>query len=69
MSNIRIMLKLGKIGIELYSIGSILKKIPIIIIFSLIALVGIANIMSTISLMINEKQLQVGLLISQGLQK
>ena len=44
------------------------QKIPIIIIFSLIALVGIANIMSTISLMINEKQLQVGLLISQGLQ-
>ena len=44
------------------------QKIPIIIIFSLIALVGIANIMATISLMINEKQLQVGLLISQGLQ-
>ena len=43
------------------------QKIPIIIIFSLIALVGIANIMATISLMINEKQLQVGLLISQGL--
>ena len=43
------------------------QKIPIIIIFSLIALVGIANIMATISLMINEKQLQVGILISQGL--
>lgn len=44
------------------------QKIPIIIIFSLIALVGITNIMATISLMINEKQLQVGLLSSQGLQ-
>lgn len=42
------------------------QKIPIIIIFSLIALVGIANIMATISLIINEKQLQVGVLIAQG---
>ena len=44
------------------------QKIPIIIIFSLIALVGITNIMATISLMISEKRLQIGLLTSQGLQ-
>ena len=45
------------------------QKIPIIIIFGLIALVGVINILATISLMINEKSAEIAILSAQGFQK
>jgi len=45
------------------------QKIPIIIIFGLIALVGVINILATISLMINEKSTEIAILSAQGFQK
>ena len=45
------------------------QTLPIIIIFSLITLVGITNIMATVSLLVNERSKEVGILLSQGFQK
>ena len=45
------------------------QRLPIIIIFGLIALVGIVNILSTISMIINEKSRQIGILMAQGMRK
>ena len=46
-----------------------IQRLPIIIIFGLIALVGIVNILSTISMIINEKSGQIGILMAQGMRK
>ncbi len=45
------------------------QTLPIIIIFSLITLVGITNIMATVSLLVNERSKEIGILLSQGFQK
>ena len=45
------------------------QTLPIVIIFSLITLVGITNIMATVSLLVNERSKEVGILLSQGFQK
>ncbi|OUW79937.1 MAG: hypothetical protein CBD77_01265 [bacterium TMED217] len=45
-----------------------IQRLPIIIIFGLIALVAITNIMATISMIIKEKNSQIGILISQGMK-
>ena len=45
------------------------QTLPIIIIFSLIALVGITNVIATISLMVNERTKEIGILLAQGFQK
>ena len=45
------------------------QKLPIIIIFGLIALVGIINILATISLMINEKGTEIAIMSAQGFKK
>ena len=43
------------------------QRIPIVIIFSLIALVAITNIMAAVSMIIREKNSQIGVLISLGM--
>ena len=45
------------------------QTLPIIIIFSLITLVGITNVMATVSLLVNERSKEIGILLSQGFQK
>ena len=45
------------------------QTLPIVIIFSLITLVGITNVMATVSLLINERGKEIGILLSQGFQK
>ena len=45
------------------------QTLPIVIIFSLITLVGITNIMATVSLLVNERSKEIGILLSQGFQK
>ena len=45
------------------------QTLPIVIIFSLITLVGITNVMATVSLLVNERSKEIGILLSQGLQK
>ena len=45
-----------------------IQRLPIIIIFGLIALVAITNIMATISMIIREKNSQIGILMSQGMK-
>ena len=45
------------------------QTLPIVIIFSLITLVGVTNIMATVSLLVNERSKEVGILLSQGFQK
>ena len=45
------------------------QTLPIVIIFSLITLVGITNVMATISLLVNERSKEIGVLLSQGFQK
>lgn len=45
------------------------QTLPIVIIFSLITLVGITNVMATVSLLVNERSKEIGILISQGFQK
>ena len=45
------------------------QKLPIIIIFGLIALVGIINILATISLMINEKSTEIAIMSALGFKK
>jgi len=45
-----------------------IQRLPIIIIFGLIALVAITNIMATISMIIKEKNSQIGILMSQGMK-
>ena len=45
------------------------QKLPIIIIFSLIALVGIINVLATISLMISEKSTEIAIMSAQGFKK
>ena len=44
------------------------QRLPIIIIFGLIALVAITNIMATISMIIREKNSQIGILMAQGMK-
>ena len=45
-----------------------IQRLPIIIIFGLIALVAITNIMATISMIIREKNSQIGILMAQGMR-
>ena len=45
------------------------QTLPIIIIFSLITLVGITNVMATVSLLVNERSKEIGILLAQGFQK
>ncbi len=45
-----------------------IQRLPIIIIFGLIALVAITNIMATISMIIREKNSQIGILMAQGMK-
>ena len=45
------------------------QTLPIMIIFSLITLVGITNVMATVSLLVNERSKEIGVLLSQGFQK
>ena len=45
------------------------QTLPIVIIFSLITLVGITNVMATVSLLVNERGKEIGILLSQGFQK
>ena len=45
------------------------QTLPILIIFSLITLVGITNVMATVSLLVNERSKEIGVLLSQGFQK
>ena len=45
------------------------QTLPILIIFSLITLVSITNVMATISLLINERSKEIGILAAQGFQK
>ena len=45
------------------------QTLPIVIIFSLITLVGITNVMATVSLLVNERSREIGVLLSQGFQK
>ena len=44
------------------------QRFPIVIIFSLIALVAITNIMAAVSMIIREKNSQIGVLISLGME-
>ena len=45
-----------------------IQRFPIVIIFSLIALVAITNIMAAVSMIIREKNSQIGILISLGME-
>ena len=45
------------------------QTLPIVIIFSLITLVGITNVMATVSLLVSERSKEIGVLLSQGFQK
>ena len=45
------------------------QALPIVIIFSLITMVGITNVMATVSLLVNERSKEIGILLSQGFQK
>ena len=45
------------------------QTLPIVIIFSLITLVAITNVMATVSLLVNERSKEIGVLLSQGFQK
>ncbi|MEL0338441.1 MAG: FtsX-like permease family protein, partial [bacterium] len=45
------------------------QTLPIVIIFSLITLVGITNVMATVSLLVNESSKEIGILLAQGFQK
>ena len=45
------------------------QTLPILIIFSLITLVSITNVMATVSLLVNERSKEIGILLSQGFQK
>ena len=45
------------------------QTLPIVIIFSLITLVGVTNVMATVSLLVNERSKEIGVLLSQGFQK
>tara|TARA_Y100001970_G_scaffold178937_1_gene217808 strand:- start:5172 stop:6356 length:1185 start_codon:yes stop_codon:yes gene_type:complete len=45
-----------------------IQRFPIVIIFSLIALVGITNIMAAVSMIIREKNSQIGVLMSLGME-
>tara|TARA_B100000579_G_scaffold172724_1_gene140765 strand:+ start:1203 stop:2390 length:1188 start_codon:yes stop_codon:yes gene_type:complete len=45
-----------------------IQRLPIIIIFSLIALVAVTNIMAAVSMIIREKNSQIGILISLGMK-
>jgi len=45
-----------------------IQRLPIIIIFGLITLVAITNIMATISMIIREKNSQIGILMAQGMK-
>ena len=45
------------------------QTLPIVIIFSLITLVGITNVMATVSLLLSERSKEIGILLSQGIQK
>ena len=45
------------------------QTLPIVIIFSLITLVGITNVMATVSLLVNERSKEIGILLAQGFQK
>lgn len=45
-----------------------IQRLPIIIIFGLISLVAITNIMATISMIIREKNSQIGILMAQGMK-
>ena len=45
------------------------QTLPILIIFSLITLVSITNVMATVSLLINERSKEIGILAAQGFQK
>ena len=45
------------------------QTLPIVIIFSLITLVGITNVMATVSLLVNERSKEIGILAAQGFQK
>ena len=45
------------------------QTFPIVIILCLITLVGIANLMATVSLLVNERSKEIGVLLSQGFQK
>ncbi len=45
-----------------------IQRYPVIIIFSLIALVAITNIMAAVSMIIREKNSQLGILISLGME-
>ena len=46
-----------------------LQKWPAMITFGLIAIIGIVNILASLSMIIFEKKSQIGILISQGLEK
>ena len=46
----------------------IIQRLPIIIIFSLITLVAITNIMAAVSMIIREKNSQIGILMSLGMR-
>ena len=45
-----------------------IQRLPIVIIFSLIALVAITNIMAAVSMIIREKNSQIGVLMSLGMK-
>ena len=45
-----------------------IQRLPIVIIFSLIALVAITNIMAAVSMIIREKNSQIGVLMSLGME-
>ena len=45
------------------------QTLPILIIFSLITLVSITNVMATVSLLVNERSKEIGILAAQGFQK
>ena len=45
------------------------QTLPIVIIFSLITMVGITNVMATVSLLVNERSKEIGILLAQGFQK
>ncbi len=45
------------------------QTLPILIIFSLITLVSITNVMATVSVLVNERSKEIGILVAQGFQK
>lgn len=45
------------------------QTLPIVIIFSLITLVAITNVMATVSLLVNERSKEIGVLLSLGFQE